>query len=60
VGLHDLELVRREPPRLEQDAVGNADLADVVEGRRLESRLIVCSEENSQRGWVLSFSASLM
>ena len=34
VGLDDLELLRRELARLEQDRVGNPDLADVVQGGR--------------------------
>ncbi len=33
VGLHDLELLGGELARLEEDAVGNADLADVVQRR---------------------------
>jgi hypothetical protein len=34
MGLHDVHLGRREPARLEQNAVGYSDLADVVQGRR--------------------------
>ena len=33
VGLHDLEFIRGEPTRLEQDMVGDADLAHVVQRR---------------------------
>ena len=36
VRLHDLELVGLEPAGLEQDAVWNADFANVVQGGRLE------------------------
>ena len=35
VGFHDLELLHRQLARLEQDGVGDADLADVVQRRRL-------------------------
>ena len=36
VVLHDFQLVRLVATRLQQDAVGDADFADVMEGRRLE------------------------
>ena len=35
VRLHDAPLVRVESARLQQDVVGDADLADVVEGARV-------------------------
>ncbi|MNP08320.1 hypothetical protein D3C76_1003840 [compost metagenome] len=38
MGLHDLELLWGEAPRLEEDMVRNADLADVVQWRRLEQQ----------------------
>jgi len=38
VGLHDLEFFRLELAGLEQDAVGDADLADIMERRRLEQQ----------------------
>ncbi|MNG41382.1 hypothetical protein D3C84_1305310 [compost metagenome] len=31
VGLHDLELLWGEAPGLEEDAIGDADLADIVQ-----------------------------
>jgi hypothetical protein len=39
VGLHDLELFGREAARLQENAVRNADLADVMERRRLVEHL---------------------
>jgi len=39
VGFHDLELFGGEAPRLEQDAVRDTHLADVVQRRRLEQQL---------------------
>ncbi len=38
VALHDGEFLFRQPPRLEQDGVRDADLADVVQGRGLEQQ----------------------
>ena len=38
MGLHDLEFVRGQSARLEQDAVGNPHLADIVQRRRLEQQ----------------------
>ncbi len=38
VGLHLLELLAVEPPGLEEDAVGDADLPDVVKERPLDQR----------------------
>jgi len=37
--LHLLALLRGQPAALEQDAVGHADLADVVQRRELEDAL---------------------
>ncbi len=39
MGLHDLELFGVEPPGLQQDAVRNADLADVMQRRRLAQQI---------------------
>jgi len=39
VGLHDGEFLGAQLARLEQDAVRNADLADVVQRRRLEQQV---------------------
>ncbi|MNL70343.1 hypothetical protein D3C87_1953300 [compost metagenome] len=38
MGLHRLELFRREAPRLEQYVIGYADLADVMQRSRLEQQ----------------------
>jgi hypothetical protein len=38
VGLHPLELLPRQPPAFEQNAVGDADLSDVVKGRSLTEK----------------------
>ena len=60
VGLHDLELFRRQLARLEQDAVGDADLADVVQRRRLVQQLDARGRVQypANRGWSRSFIAS--
>ncbi|MNN19092.1 hypothetical protein D3C81_1323210 [compost metagenome] len=39
MGLHDLELFSGEPSRFEQDAIGNANLADIVQRCRFEEQL---------------------
>ena len=47
-----------ELARLEQDAVGNADLADVVQRRRLEQQVdLVLRQEIGKRGCACSCRA---
>ena len=53
VGLHDLELGGGELAGLEEDAVGNADLADVVQWRRLVHQFDVAVGEFGGEAWVV-------
>ena len=52
VGFHDLEFLGLQLARLEQDLIGNADLADVVQGRGLEKHfngLVVVQQRGKAR-----------